>query len=134
MLHVLGPYRSRPAWRACPWVAKSSLVTGAPAGVRHSKVGLVLLHLTLALLPLWPPPLALRCSHAIISSSMGPEYYVSIMSFVDKTQLEPGCSVLLHNKVRRRGQAMGGAWEGMRRPQCCWQLAPGGAMLWNRRA
>ena len=39
------------------------------------------------------------CSHAIVSSTVGPEYYVTIMSFVDKTQLEPGCSVLLHNKV-----------------------------------
>jgi 26S proteasome regulatory subunit T2 len=38
-------------------------------------------------------------SHAIISSSVGPEYYVTIMSFVDKDQLEPGCSVLLHNKT-----------------------------------
>lgn len=37
--------------------------------------------------------------HAIVSSPMGPEYYVSIMSFVDKDQLEPGCSVFLHNKV-----------------------------------
>jgi hypothetical protein len=26
-------------------------------------------------------------SHAIVSSSVGPEYYVSIMSFVDKTQV-----------------------------------------------
>merc|ERR1739848_272139 len=26
-------------------------------------------------------------------------YYVNIMSFVDKSQLEPGCSVLMHNKV-----------------------------------
>jgi 26S proteasome regulatory subunit T2 len=34
-----------------------------------------------------------------VSSSSGPEYYVSIMSFVDKSQLEPGCSVLLHNKT-----------------------------------
>lgn len=40
-------------------------------------------------------------SHAIVSSSVGPEYYVCILSFVDKTQLEPGCSVLLHYKVRR---------------------------------
>ena len=39
------------------------------------------------------------CSHAIVSSTTGPEYYVAIYSFVDKTQLEPGCSVLLHNKV-----------------------------------
>jgi len=38
-------------------------------------------------------------NHAIISSSVGPEYYVAIMSFVDKEHLEPGCSVLLHNKV-----------------------------------
>lgn len=30
---------------------------------------------------------------------MGPEYYVAILSFVDKTQLEPGCTVLTHNKV-----------------------------------
>ncbi|KAL7417007.1 26S proteasome subunit P45 [Mrakia frigida] len=37
--------------------------------------------------------------HAIISSSNGPEYYVSIMSFVDKDLLEPGCAVLLHNKT-----------------------------------
>lgn len=40
------------------------------------------------------------CSHAIVSSTTGPEYYVGILSCVDKTQLEPGCSVLLHNKVR----------------------------------
>jgi len=38
-------------------------------------------------------------NHAIVSSSVGPEFYVSIMSFVDKDQLEPGCSILLHNKV-----------------------------------
>jgi 26S proteasome regulatory subunit T2 len=37
--------------------------------------------------------------HAIVSTAMGPEYYVNIMSFVDKDQLEPGCSVFLHNKV-----------------------------------
>lgn len=37
--------------------------------------------------------------HAIISTSNGPEYYVSILSFVDKDLLEPGCSVLLHHKV-----------------------------------
>ncbi|KAK9469693.1 P-loop containing nucleoside triphosphate hydrolase protein [Lipomyces arxii] len=36
--------------------------------------------------------------HAIVSSTTGPEYYVSIMSFVDKDLLEPGCSVLLHHK------------------------------------
>ncbi|ORM39351.1 26S proteasome regulatory subunit 4 -like protein B [Babesia sp. Xinjiang] len=38
-------------------------------------------------------------NHAIVTSSMGPEYYVNILSFVDKTLLEPGCSVLLHNKT-----------------------------------
>jgi 26S proteasome regulatory subunit T2 len=37
-------------------------------------------------------------SHAIVSSSMGPEYYVSILSFVDKDQLEPSCTVLTHHK------------------------------------
>ncbi|KAI3840285.1 hypothetical protein MKX03_021862 [Papaver bracteatum] len=38
-------------------------------------------------------------NHAIVSSSMGPEYYVGIMSFVDKYQLEPGCAILMHNKA-----------------------------------
>ncbi|TID29549.1 hypothetical protein CANINC_001823 [Pichia inconspicua] len=37
--------------------------------------------------------------HAIVSSSSGPEYYVSILSFVDKSLLEPGCQVLLHHKT-----------------------------------
>ena len=45
-----------------------------------------------------------HCSHAIVSSSVGPEYYVTIMSFVDKTQIEPGCTVLLNNKVRACSQ------------------------------
>lgn len=36
--------------------------------------------------------------HAIVSSAAGPEYYVPIMSFVDKDLLEPNCSVLLHHK------------------------------------
>ncbi|KAI9220812.1 P-loop containing nucleoside triphosphate hydrolase protein [Blastocladiella britannica] len=36
--------------------------------------------------------------HAIVSSSSGPEYYVSIMSFVDKDLLEPGCTVLTHHR------------------------------------
>lgn len=36
--------------------------------------------------------------HAIVSTATGPENYVSIMSFVDKDLLEPGCSVLLHHK------------------------------------
>jgi 26S proteasome regulatory subunit T2 len=38
-------------------------------------------------------------NHAIVSSAMGPEYYVNVCSFVDHEQMEPGCSVLLHNKV-----------------------------------
>lgn len=38
-------------------------------------------------------------SHAIVSTSVGSEHYVSILSFVDKDQLEPGCSVLLNHKV-----------------------------------
>jgi len=38
-------------------------------------------------------------NHAIVSSTVGPEYYVSVMSFVNQDLLEPGASVLLHNKV-----------------------------------
>merc|ERR1712087_760836 len=38
-------------------------------------------------------------NHAIVSSSMGPEYYVNILSSVNQDLLEPGCSVLLHNKT-----------------------------------
>jgi 26S proteasome regulatory subunit T2 len=38
-------------------------------------------------------------THAIISSPNGPEYYVNILSFVDKDSIEPGSTVLLHNKV-----------------------------------
>jgi 26S proteasome regulatory subunit T2 len=37
-------------------------------------------------------------NHAIVSTSGGPEYYVNILSIVDKDQLEPGSSVLMHNK------------------------------------
>lgn len=37
--------------------------------------------------------------HAIVSSSGGPEHYVNIMSFVDRESLEPGTTVLMHNKV-----------------------------------
>lgn len=39
-------------------------------------------------------------NHAIVSTSVGSEHYVSVLSFVDKDQLEPGCSVLLNHKVR----------------------------------
>ena len=38
-------------------------------------------------------------NHAIVSVSSGPEYYVGVMSFVDKDQLEPGSTLLLHNKA-----------------------------------
>jgi 26S proteasome regulatory subunit T2 len=38
-------------------------------------------------------------NHAIISTSHGPEYYVNILSIVDREQLEPGSTVLLHHKV-----------------------------------
>lgn len=37
-------------------------------------------------------------NHAIVSTGLGPEYYVSIYSFVDKDLLEPGCTVLLNYK------------------------------------
>jgi 26S proteasome regulatory subunit T2 len=37
-------------------------------------------------------------NHCIISTAMGPEYYVNILSFVDKDQLEPGSSILMHHK------------------------------------
>ncbi|KAH8918780.1 26S proteasome subunit P45 [Atractiella rhizophila] len=38
--------------------------------------------------------------HAIVSSATGPEYYVAILSIVDKDLLEPGCTVLLHHKAQ----------------------------------
>lgn len=38
-------------------------------------------------------------NHAIVSTANGPEYYVNIMSFVDKDQIEPGSTVLLHHKT-----------------------------------
>jgi len=38
-------------------------------------------------------------NHAIVSTSVGSEHYVSIFSFVDKDQLEPGCTVLMNHKV-----------------------------------
>merc|ERR1712224_294870 len=37
-------------------------------------------------------------NHAIVSTSMGSEHYVSMMSFVDKDLIEPNCTVLLHHK------------------------------------
>ncbi|CEF61023.1 26S protease regulatory subunit 4 [Strongyloides ratti] len=38
-------------------------------------------------------------THAIVATNVGSEHYVTIMSFVDKEQLEPGCSVLLNHKT-----------------------------------
>ena len=38
-------------------------------------------------------------NHAIVSTSVGSEHYVNILSFVDKDLLEPGCTVLLNYKV-----------------------------------
>merc|ERR1719275_199791 len=38
-------------------------------------------------------------THAIVSSSVGPEYYVSVLSSVNQDLLEPGCAVLLHHKT-----------------------------------
>jgi len=38
-------------------------------------------------------------NHAIVSTTNGPEYYVGIASFVDKDQLEPNSTILLHQKA-----------------------------------
>jgi 26S proteasome regulatory subunit T2 len=38
-------------------------------------------------------------NHAIVSSSVGPEYYVNILSSVNQDLLDPGSSILLHNKT-----------------------------------
>jgi 26S proteasome regulatory subunit T2 len=38
-------------------------------------------------------------NHAIVSSSVGPEYYVNILSSVNQDLLDPGASILLHNKT-----------------------------------
>lgn len=40
-------------------------------------------------------------NHAIVSSSVGPDHYVNILSIVDKDQLVPDANVLLHSKVSR---------------------------------
>lgn len=37
-------------------------------------------------------------NHCIVSTANGPEYYVNVMSFVDRDQLEPGSSILIHHK------------------------------------
>ncbi|MEN2495472.1 MAG: 26S proteasome regulatory subunit 4 [Marteilia pararefringens] len=38
-------------------------------------------------------------NHAIISTSVTSEHYVSILTITDRSQLEPGCQVLLNHKV-----------------------------------
>ncbi|KAL4083890.1 hypothetical protein QTP88_029206 [Uroleucon formosanum] len=38
-------------------------------------------------------------NHAIVSTSVGSQYYVSILSFVDRDQLEPRCTILLNHKL-----------------------------------
>jgi len=37
--------------------------------------------------------------HAIVSTNVGSEHYVSVLSIVNRSLLKVGCSVLLHNKV-----------------------------------
>ncbi|RWW23131.1 hypothetical protein BHE74_00056101 [Ensete ventricosum] len=37
--------------------------------------------------------------HAIVSLSVGPEYYIGILSLVERDRLERGCAILMHNKV-----------------------------------
>jgi len=37
-------------------------------------------------------------NHAIVSSPVSPEYYVTILSFVNQDLLEPGSTILLHNR------------------------------------
>ena len=39
-------------------------------------------------------------NHAIVSTAMGSEYYVGVMSFVNQDLIEPGCTILLHSKVQ----------------------------------
>ena len=38
-------------------------------------------------------------NHCIVSTAMGPQYYVNILSFVDKDLLEPGCNILLNYRT-----------------------------------
>jgi len=38
-------------------------------------------------------------NHAIVSSSHGPDFYVNMLSFVDKDQIEPGSTILMNHKV-----------------------------------
>jgi len=38
-------------------------------------------------------------NYAVVSTFIGSEHYVTVMSFVDKVQLELGCTVLLNHKI-----------------------------------
>jgi len=38
-------------------------------------------------------------NHAIVSSAHGPDFYVNMLSFVDKDQIEPGTTILMNHKV-----------------------------------
>ena len=50
-------------------------------------------------------------NHAIVSGAHGPEYYTTIMSFVDKDQLEPGSSILMNNKSKDLNRPCGGGYH-----------------------
>ena len=44
-------------------------------------------------------------NHVIVSTANGPEYYVNLLSFVDRGQLEPGSTVLMHRYAQSRTNA-----------------------------
>jgi hypothetical protein len=52
---------------------------------------------------------------------VGPEYYVCVCSFVNQDLLEPGCTVLLHNKVRRAHTDCISTYE---KASSWWEAAP----------
>lgn len=58
-------------------------------------------------------------THAIVSTSVGSEHYVTILSFVDKDQLEPGSTVLLNHKVRASISGHDLIWANASDPQQC---------------
>jgi len=77
-------------------------------------------------------------NHAIVSTSVGSEHYVSILSFVDKDLLEPGCTVLMNHKVCGSRLSIGcqpdpGA-DGFFLSHCfrCTPLSAFSAMTWIR--
>jgi 26S proteasome regulatory subunit T2 len=47
-------------------------------------------------------------NHGIVSISGGGEYYVPILSFVDKDQLEPNCTIIGHAKSIQQLKRYGG--------------------------